>query len=94
MVPATLLARLAVDKNHRGKGIGEFLLVDALYRSLTHSREIGSVAVVVDAKDDGARNFYRRYGFIQFHDQPYRLFIPMGTIEKLHKVQQSGEKEN
>ena len=86
MVPATLLARLAVDKNHSGKGIGETLLVDALYRSLSHSHEIGSVVVVVDAKDAAARNFYKHFSFIEFNEQPYRLYIPMATIEKLHSI--------
>jgi hypothetical protein len=39
--------------------------------------------VIVDAKDDNAVTFYRRYGFIPFADQVNRLFLPMGTIEQL-----------
>jgi predicted N-acetyltransferase YhbS len=83
LVPATLLGRLAVDMRLRGKGAGEHLLVDALRRALEASREVASVAVVVDAKDDSAVSFYRRYGFIGFADQPRRLFLPMAVIEKL-----------
>jgi ribosomal protein S18 acetylase RimI-like enzyme len=82
-VPATLLGRLAVDRGLRGKGAGEHLLMDALRRALAASREVASVAVVVDAKDDNAVSFYRRYGFITFPDQPNRLFLPMATIEPL-----------
>lgn len=83
LVPATLLGRLAVDSHLRGKGAGEHLLMDALRRALEASRQVASVAVVVDAKDDGAVSFYRHYGFIGFLDQPHRLFLPMAVIEKL-----------
>ena len=82
-VPATLMGRLAVDRTLRGKGAGEHLLMDALRRALAASREVASVAVVVDAKDDNAVSFYRRYGFITFPDQPNRLFLPMAVVEQL-----------
>ena len=80
---ATLLGRLAIDARLRGRGAGEHLLMDALRRALEASREVASVAVVVDAKDDGAVSFYARYGFISFADQPYRLFLPMAPIERM-----------
>ena len=83
VVPATLLGRLAVDRRLRGKRMGEYLLMDAPRRALVTSRELASVAVIVDAKDDNALAFYRRYGFIPFADEPKRLFLPMGTIERL-----------
>jgi hypothetical protein len=67
----------------RGKGMGEHLLMDALRRALDASREAASVAVVVDAKDDAAVAFYRRYEFIPFAELRARLFLPMGTIERL-----------
>src|SRR5437764_91259 len=51
MVSVTLLGRLAVSSNFRGKGLGERLLMDALRRSLRSSQEVASAAVVVDAKD-------------------------------------------
>lgn len=81
IAPATLLGRLAVDKNYRGKGLGEILLMDALYKSLQN--EIASMAVVVDAKDDQARSFYEHYHFIRFPDYSHRLFLPMTLIEKM-----------
>jgi GNAT superfamily N-acetyltransferase len=82
-IPATLMGRLAVDRSLRGKGAGEHLLMDALRRALVASREVASVAVVVDAKDDNAVSFYRRYGFVSFLDHPRRLFLPMAVIEQL-----------
>src|ERR1700683_3690587 len=39
LIPATLLGRLAVDDRHHGKGLGEFLLMDALHRSMVQSIE-------------------------------------------------------
>lgn len=83
LVPATLLGRLAVAGTHRGRGLGERLLIDALQRSLTASRSVASVAVIVDAKDTAGAAFYARYGFIAFPDHPLRLFLPIETIAAL-----------
>jgi GNAT superfamily N-acetyltransferase len=83
LVPATLLARLAVDSDYRRRGLGEFLLLDALRRSLEHSREVASAALVVDAKDQAARTLCLKHRFLDFPDQSMRLFLPMKTIEKL-----------
>lgn len=82
-LPATLLGRLARTLEFRGAGLGEILLMGALTKSLEHSRNIASLAVVVDAKDERAAEFYRSYGFIDLRDHPDRLFIPMQTIEDL-----------
>ena len=83
LVPATLLGRLAISVKYRGKGLGEYLLIDALKRSLEASRVVGSAAVIVDAKDSSGVRFYERYGFKLLPEQNLRLFIAMKTIEKL-----------
>ena len=83
MVPATLLGRLAIAKEYRGHKLGELLLMDALKRSLDTSKQLASAAVVVDAKDDAAITFYKKYGFLDLPKIERRLFLPMGTIEKL-----------
>jgi len=85
LIPATLVGRLAVSAAFRGKGLGEMLLMDALYRSLGVSRQLASVGVVVDAKDDPAVAFYRKYGFLELPKIPKRLFLPMATVERLFK---------
>jgi GNAT superfamily N-acetyltransferase len=79
-VPTTLMGRLAISRHHQGKGLGARLLWDALNRSEHASREIGSVAVIVDAKDESAARFYEQYGFRRFEDSPRRLYIMMTTI--------------
>lgn len=83
ILPATLLARLAVDKRCQGKKLGELLLVDAMKRSLKVSYEIGSIAMVVDAKDENAIAFYKKYGFIQFTAYSNKLFLPMAMIKNI-----------
>ena len=82
-VPATLIGRLAVDLRYRGQKLGEFMLMDAMRRSLEASREVGSMAVIVDSKDAESKAFYRRYGFIELVDDRYRLFLSLKTIESL-----------
>jgi len=79
---ATLLGRLAVSSACRGRRLGRFLLMDALYRSWRNSAQVASVGVVVEALDETARGFYRRHEFLPLLDHPNRLFLPIGTIEK------------
>lgn len=82
-LPVTLLGRLAVDRSVGGKGVGEFLLVDALRRSLEAAQQIAAMAVIVDAKDERAESFYRHFDFQPFQQTPLRLFLPMGQIAEL-----------
>ncbi len=83
-LPATLLGRLARHSDFRGQGIGDLLLADALKRAYTTSRQIGSLAVIVDAKDERAVKFYRGFGFEPFVDAADKLFLRMDTIGKLY----------
>ncbi len=86
-LPVTLIGRLAVDLGYRGRELGRRLLADALVRAAVASRDIGAVAVIVDAKDDTARAFYERHGFQRFADDPLRLFIPMADVERqFHEI--------
>jgi predicted GNAT family N-acyltransferase len=82
MVSTTLLGRLAVSQSYRGLGLGEMLLMDALRRSLHMSRQIASAAVVVDAIDEVAVSFYKKYSFIELPKIGRRLFLPMKTIQQ------------
>jgi GNAT superfamily N-acetyltransferase len=83
MLPATLIGRLAVDKNYQGLGLGQLLLTHALKVSLENSDKIASLAVIVDAKNDNARRFYQYFGFLQFFEIPNKLYLPMETIKKM-----------
>lgn len=83
MVSATLLGRLAVGSEFRGRGLGERLLMDALHRSLESSKQVASAGVVVDVKDTSAEESYKKYGFIELPRVARRLFLAMGTVETL-----------
>ena len=82
-VPATLLGRLARHSSARGQGIGELLLLDALYRALKMSGQVASAAIVTDAKDHKGVVFYKKYGFIELPKTERRLFLPMASVAAL-----------
>jgi GNAT superfamily N-acetyltransferase len=75
-IPAALIGRLARDERARGQGIGELLVADAVRRILSAGRSVAVFAIVVDAKDDRAAEFYGAFGFQQFPLHPRRLFLP------------------
>jgi predicted GNAT family N-acyltransferase len=82
-LPVTLLGRLAIDQPFKGQGLGQFLLLDALYRSMQAAAAIAAMAVVVDAKDAVAAAFYERYGFMPLSASQDRMFLPMKTVAAL-----------
>ena len=82
-VPVMLLARLAVDVRFSGHGLGTELLRDALLRTLAAADIAGLRAVVVDAKDDAARRFYRKFHFEPFADNPFRLSLILKDVRAL-----------
>lgn len=82
-VPAILLGRLAIDRRFTGQRLGEYLLMDALHRAYALSDEIAAAAIVVDAIDAEAVQFYEHFEFIRFPGSPNRLFLPMKTIARL-----------
>ncbi len=84
-VPVILLGRIAIDKNHFGKGLGKFLLVNSLIRSLDVARNhVGAVAVIVDPIDEEAKQYYLKFGFMLLPDSG-RMFISMKTIANAFK---------
>jgi len=76
---AGLIARLAVDKHYAKRGIGSWLLVDALKKLLIASDMVGFPMVVVDAKE-GLSSFYEQFGFQPFFEEKERLFMPVADI--------------
>lgn len=82
-VPVILLGRLAVDKIHKNKGYGAFMLVDALKRSFQISeKSIGAMAIIVDPINDVALSFYEKYGFLKLVDSG-KMFLPMKVIKDI-----------
>lgn len=82
-IPAVLLGRLAVHAGSRGQGLGAHLLMDALDR-IDHASQLLAVhAIIVDARDEAAELFYRKFGFVPLVDDARRLFLPMATVRQL-----------
>lgn len=79
-VPVMVLARLAIALSHQGRGLGAGLLKDALLRTLRAADIVGIRAIVVHAKDDGARSFYARFGFTASPTDPYHLFVLLKDV--------------
>lgn len=86
LLPATMLGRLAVDKNYKGKGFGELMLIDAMKKSYQASQQIASVALLVEAINEQAVSFYQKFGFVSFQSSRERLYLPMKTIEKIEYI--------
>lgn len=82
-IPIARLGRLAVDKNYQSKGFGKHLLAHALKMCFLLSKQIGMVAVVIDAKDENIRQFYLNYEFEILPDQPLTLWLPVQSLNKL-----------
>ena len=75
VVPAARVGRLGVSTAHQGKGLGSALIVDAITRALRD--DVMAFALLVDAKDDAAAEFYAHLGFLTFESQPRTLYLPL-----------------
>ncbi len=80
-VPAVRIGRLAVDQRFQGRGLGGALLADAASRTL--KADAAAFTLLVDAKNDQAVAFYRRFGFRVLASQPRTLFLPLATAGKV-----------
>lgn len=82
VVPATLLARLAVDRSEAGRGLGKALLKDAFVRFLRAQEIVASRVLLVHAIDDDARQFYEHFGFEASPADKYHLYLLTKDIKK------------
>lgn len=80
-IPGVRLGRLAVDRQYQGKGLGERLLVDALTRARRIYTEAGGIGLFVDALDEQAAGYYRRFGFEAAPDHPLLLLLPVSVLK-------------
>ena len=76
-VPVMILARLAVDKEHQRKGLGQALLKDAQPRTAQAADIAGIRCLLVHAKDDAARQWYESWEFEPSPTDPYHLLLKL-----------------
>jgi GNAT superfamily N-acetyltransferase len=78
-VPCFLMGRFAVAAPYQSQGVGKLLMGCAVARCLEAKKQVAAYALLVDAKDDPAKAFYRHYGFIACRDNALRLYLPLGA---------------
>jgi GNAT superfamily N-acetyltransferase len=79
-IPAAILARLAIDSNQQGHGLGAALLDDALVRVCRAAEQVAIRAVVVHAVDESAAAFYERFGFQALSMTPRTLMVTLAAL--------------
>jgi GNAT superfamily N-acetyltransferase len=79
-VPVFRLGRLAIDRSVQRQGLGGDLLLAAGERALAVATEAGGVALVMDAKDQAAAQWYERFGAMPLLDDPLKLILPFGAM--------------
>jgi predicted N-acetyltransferase YhbS len=79
-IPIILLARLAVDIREQGTGLGKGLLRDAMLRTVEAADIGGLRAMLTHAKDEKAKAFYKRYGFVESPISSLTLMLSIQDI--------------
>jgi ribosomal protein S18 acetylase RimI-like enzyme len=82
-IPALVLGRLAVDVQFQRRGLGPKLILDAIDRTHELSTGVGIRALVVNAKNEQAAHFYKRFGFTE---SPIDPLILMALVRPLSSV--------
>ena len=82
-IPVMLLARLAIDSQHRGQGLGRALLKDALLRTAQAADIAGIRRLLVHAKDDAAKRWYESWEFEPSPTDPYHLFLMLKDLKNI-----------
>ena len=85
-VPVFRLGRLAVDRSVQGAGLGGQLLLLAGRRCLRVATQAGGVALLIDAKNESAAQWYADYGAIPLEDAALSLLLPFKTIHAALKA--------
>jgi GNAT superfamily N-acetyltransferase len=81
-VPVFRLGRLAVNFPFQGQGRGGQLILAAGRRCLLAAADVGGVALLIDAKDERAAQWYASYGAVPLADAPLSLLLPLATLQK------------
>ena len=77
-VPCFRMGRLACRSDRQGQGLGKLLLGCAVDRCLKARQQVAAYALIVDAKDDAAKDFYVQFGFKTLLDAKLTLYLPLG----------------
>jgi GNAT superfamily N-acetyltransferase len=79
-IPVAVLARLAVDRDCQGRGLGRGLFRDAARRVAQAADSIGIRGIVVHAISQETKNFYLSLGFDASPSEPMALMLTLSDI--------------
>lgn len=79
-IPVAILARLAVDRSHQGRGIGRALFADSARRVAHAADAIGIRGIVVHAISEEARKFHIALGFEPSPRNPMTLMVTLTDV--------------
>jgi GNAT superfamily N-acetyltransferase len=79
-IPVAVLARLAVDRDWQGRGIGRALFHDAARRVVQAADAIGIRGIVVYAISEKAKSFYLALGFNTSPHEPRTLMVTLSDV--------------
>ncbi len=79
-IPVAVLARLAVDRDWQGRGIGRALFRDAARRVGHAAETIGIRGIVVHAISAQAKSFYLALGFDASPSEPMTLMVTLSDV--------------
>ena len=82
-IPVAVLARLAVDSDWHGQGIGRALFRDAAHRVARAADAIGIRGIVVHAISEEAKKFYLALGFDASPSEPMTLMVTLADVRAL-----------
>lgn len=82
-VPVILLARLGVDRQEQGTGLGKALVKDAIKRTAAAASIIGARALLIHAESEQARRFYLHLAqFESSPSDPLHLLLLMKDLRR------------
>ena len=79
-IPVAVLARLAVEQNWQGRGLGRALFCDAARRVAQAADVIGIRGIVVHAISEEAKGFYLALGFNRSPLEPMTLMVTLSDV--------------
>jgi len=79
-IPVAVLARLAIDRSHQGRGLGRALVRDPAKRVIAAGDSIGIRGLIVHAISEAAKAFYLALGFLPSPMHEMTLMIPLGDL--------------
>ena len=79
-IPVVVLARLAIDRTHQGRGLGRALVRDCATRVVQAADSIGVRGILVQAISEQARAFYLDLGFDSSPIEPMTLMVTLSDL--------------